>query len=255
MNLSLILPIYNAQEFIHDSLEKLVELLEKTEVPEIQVILVNDGSEDNTLERINNFLQSYNGRIKFDLISYEKNRNIGFAIRQGIEKVKNEVVMIMDCDLPFKLDIVTQSLILIRSCDMVTVDRTKKKESYNVGFLRFLLHRGLIFIIKIIFGKYLRGIDDFVAGFKVIKKDLLDKIKHNLCSNTSLIHFEIILLTQLLNLKGANYKICFVYPYLNVDTNKFSTYSFAKIIKTVMKILLELIVIKINLRKIINERI
>lgn len=252
MSLSIILPIYNAQEFILDSLRKLVELLEKIQTDEIQIILVNDGSIDNTLEKINEFINSYSGVIKFDLVSYEKNRNIGFAIKKGIEKVRNEIVIIMDCDLPFKLDIINESLRLIDSCDLVSVDRTKRRESYNVGLFRFLLHRGLIFIIKVMFGKYIKGIDDFVAGFKVIKRDLLDRIRFNLRSDTSLVHFEIILLTQLLNLKGANYKICFVYPFLNTDTNKLSTYSLPKILKTVIKILLELVMMRIELSKSIR---
>ncbi|MCX7759325.1 MAG: glycosyltransferase family 2 protein [bacterium] len=250
MNISIILPIYNAEGFILDSLRKLVELLEKIQADETQIILVNDGSMDNTLEKINEFINSYDGVIHFDLVSYKKNRNIGFALRKGIEKVRNEIVIIMDCDLPFKLDIINESLTLIESCDLVSVDRTKKRESYNVGLFRFLLHRGLIFIIKVMFGKYIKGIDDFVAGFKVIKRHLLDKIESNLRSDTSLIHFEIILFTKLLNLREDNYKICFVYPTLNIETNKFSTYSLPKVLKTVIKILLELIVIRINLKQV-----
>lgn len=254
MNLSFILPIYNAQEFINDSLRRLTDFLQKMEFLEkVQIILVNDGSKDNTLKKIQEFINYFNNlpnnkEIYFTLVSYEKNRNIGFAIREGIKKVENDIVIIMDCDLPFKLDIIMEGLKSINQYDIVSVDRTKNKESYKVSFFRLILHKGLIKIIKLIFGKYVSGIPDFVAGFKIIKKDKLKNLQKYLTSSTSLIHFEILLWANLMK-----YKICFVTPVLDESTNKSSTYSLKKIFFTVIKIIFELILIRINLEKIAKD--
>ncbi|MFN3995030.1 MAG: glycosyltransferase family 2 protein [bacterium] len=254
MNLSFILPVYNAQDFIRDSLKKLTDFLQEIEYLErIQIILVNDGSKDDTLKKIQEFISNFNTlpnrkEIYFTLVSYEQNKNIGFAIKEGIKKVDNEIVLIMDCDLPFKLDIITKGLNLIDQYDIVSVDRTKNKESYKVSFFRLILHKGLIKIIKLIFGKYVFGIPDFVAGFKIIRTDKLKNIEKYLISNTSLVHFEILLWANLMS-----YKICFVTPILDESTNKFSTYSLKKIFFTIIKIIFELIFIRLNLQKIAKD--
>ena len=256
MNLSIIIPVYNAQNFIYYSLEKLIDyLLKLKSLEKIQLIIVNDGSKDNSLEKIQEFINYFeknkksNFNIYFELISYDTNKNIGFAIRKGIEKIQNEVVLIMDCDLPFKLDIIDESLELIKNYDLITVDRTKKKESYNVGTFRLILHKGLIFIIKAVFFKYIREIPDFVAGFKVIKKETLDQIKDYLSCYTSLVHFEIILYSKLI----TQSKICFVEPVLQTETNKNSTYNLLKIVKVIIQILIEIVLIRIRLGKIISK--
>lgn len=254
MNVSFILPVYNAQDFIKESLKILIHYIEKLElIQDVQIVIVNDGSKDKTLDIITNFVNSNQyEKITFDIVSYEKNMNIGFAIRKGIEKVKNDVVIIMDSDLPFELNIIDDSLKLINSCCLVSVDRTKKADSYKVGFVRLILHKGLIFLIKLMFGKYLKGIDDFVAGFKVIRKKLLDKIKQNLISNTSLIHFEIILYTVIENMKSdQKCDIGFVFPVLKVETNQKTTYKFFKILEVVWKIIFELFEIKKRVDKIV----
>lgn len=252
MNVSFILPVYNAQDFIEESLKILIDYIEKNRlIQDVQIIIVNDGSKDKTIDIITNFVNTNQyEKITFDIVSYDKNMNIGFAIRKGIEKVKNDVVIIMDSDLPFELNIIDDSLSLINSCCLISVDRTRKVESYKVGFIRLILHKGLIFLIKLMFGKYLKGINDFVAGFKVIRKKFLDKIKKKLCSNTSLIHFEIILYTVIENLKGEEKcNIGFVFPILRVETNQKTTYKFFKILEVVWKIIFGLFEIKKRVAK------
>lgn len=253
MNLSFILPIYNAQHFIEHSLKKLTDFLQTIEfLGQVQIVLVNDGSKDHTLEKIQKFVNHFKnlpnkGEIYFTLISYQQNRNIGFAIKEGIKKAENEIIIIMDCDLPFQLDIITKGLNLIQEYDIISVDRTQNKESYKVSFFRLLLHKGLIKIIRLIFGGYISGIPDFVAGFKIIRKDKLNNIEKFLKSNTSLVHFEILLWANLMK-----YKIHFVTPILDESTNRFSTYSLKKIFFTVIRIIFELILIRINLQKLLN---
>lgn len=252
MNLSIILPVYNAQYFIRESLFKLTKFLKNLDfISKVQIVIVNDGSKDDSLKEIQKFVEEFkleekSENFKFDIVSYQQNRNIGFAIREGIKKVENEIVIIMDCDLPFKLEVIPESLNLIKDCDLVSVDRTKKAESYNVGFIRKVLHKGLIFVIKMMFRKYVKGVPDFVAGFKVIKKELLYKIKDYFIANTSLVHFEIILYSKIV----ANACICFVNPILDSSTLSKTTYSLRKTLEVVLKILKELVKIRGNIKNL-----
>jgi len=149
----------------------------------------------------------------------------------------------MDFDLPFDLSIINESINKLRYCDLVNIDRTKLKESYNVSFFRKILHKGLIYIIKFLFFRILYKIDDFVGGFKAFNNKFFNFIKDkNFFSNTSLIQLEILIFAVLNNFKIEN-----VYPLFNKETEKFSTFNFFKTIKFIFKILKELFIIKINI--------
>jgi hypothetical protein len=149
----------------------------------------------------------------------------------------------MDFDLPFDLSVINESISKLRYCDLVNIDRTKLKESYNVSFFRKILHKGLIYIIKFLFFRLLYKIDDFVGGFKAFNNKFFNFIKDkNFVSNTSLIHLEILIFAVLNNFKIEN-----VYPLFNKETEKFSTFNFFKTIKFIFKILQELFIIKITI--------
>lgn len=255
MDISIILPVFNSETFIESSIKTLLNYLYNIkELKDIQIVLVNDGSKDNTLEKLKEITQKTSSpKTSFEIISYKKNQGIGFAIKQGLTKVKNNLIIIMDCDLPFNLDIIEQSLRLLEKNDLIIVDRTQKKESYPVGVFRKILHKGLIKIIQITFPE-LSGINDFVAGFKAIKKELITKINPFLNSNTSLIHLEIILYTVILQkYYNEQYSIEKVLPIINQESIEKSTYSIKQIIKTIIAILKEILILRIKVSKLINK--
>jgi glycosyltransferase involved in cell wall biosynthesis len=87
MKISCIVPVYNEGSRVGAVLDVLVghEFID-------EVIVVNDGSSDNSEEVLKN--------IKgIKLISYQKNRGKSHAIRIGLEKARNEWVMTIDSDL------------------------------------------------------------------------------------------------------------------------------------------------------------
>ncbi len=92
--LSIIVPVYNEEKTILTVLEKLSDL--KKQNQNIQIIVVNDGSRDNSLEILekNKFL--------FDtLISYEINKGKGNAVRKGLESASGEYITFQDADLEY----------------------------------------------------------------------------------------------------------------------------------------------------------
>ncbi|MEN3015583.1 MAG: glycosyltransferase family 2 protein [bacterium] len=256
LSISIILPVFNAQNFIQHTLEQIVSLLRsKSDVDKVQIILVNDGSQDQTLHVMNEFIQKnfYDSKFSFNMISYSKNRNIGYALRRGIQIAKNDIIFMVDCDLPFGIEVISDSLQFIKDYDLISVDRTKRKDSYIVPLHRAILHVGLIKVIKLMFGNAVEGLDDFVVGFKVIKKHLLEKIQDYLSSDTSLFHFEILLFTKLINSYEKKYKMFFLYPKYNPKANHYSTFTPLRIVRYVFKVLIELIKIRLKLAKIMRE--
>lgn len=93
-DISIIVPIYNAEKYLNKCLDSLVNQTKK----ELEFILVNDGSTDNS-EKI---IKSY----KDDRIKYFKNKNqgIGKTRNFGIEKATGKYLMFLDSDDYLDLD-------------------------------------------------------------------------------------------------------------------------------------------------------
>jgi len=93
LQLSLIIPVYNAQEYIVDTLSSV--LIGITD--EVEVILVNDGSTDESVELIkDNFPSQLNSGL-FVLLEQE-NAGVSIARNVGIEHSKGEYVGFVDAD-------------------------------------------------------------------------------------------------------------------------------------------------------------
>ena len=73
-SLSIYIPLYNEEEGVKNLYDKL-ELVEKElkAISNFKIILVDDGSEDNTLINLFKYFQ----KEKFKVISHDKNKNLG----------------------------------------------------------------------------------------------------------------------------------------------------------------------------------
>ena len=90
MLVSVIIPAYNEEKTIRQVLDNVQELpIEK------QIIVVNDGSSDNTY----NILEEIKSENEITIIHHEVNRGKGYAIRSGIPHVKGSSVVIQDADM------------------------------------------------------------------------------------------------------------------------------------------------------------
>jgi len=83
-----IIPSYNESKTIAGVIETCLE------TPEInEIIVVNDGSKDNTLEKLKPFAQ------KIKVINLDKNQGKGYAVAQGIKAASNFYLLFLDADL------------------------------------------------------------------------------------------------------------------------------------------------------------
>lgn len=92
LDLSVIIPMYNVEKFIIPLLEDLM----KQEVKGVEFLLVNDGSTDNTVELIKNFLKNNNDR-RFILINKE-NGGVSAARNYGLRLATGKYVIFIDAD-------------------------------------------------------------------------------------------------------------------------------------------------------------
>lgn len=123
-DISIIIPAYNAEKYIKKCLDSLIKQTKK----EIEIIVINDGSKDNTEEIIKSYTDS---RIK-----YYKNTNhgIGYSRNYGIEKAKGKYIMFLDSDDYVEKDICEKLYNKARNddLDVVICDFFKEFENGNI---------------------------------------------------------------------------------------------------------------------------
>ncbi len=95
MGISIIVPIYNEGECIIDCLNQINNVFLNTTH---EIIIVNDGSTDNSHQIILQFLKN-NPSIKY--IFYPQNKGYSYAIRKGFERATKNYVSFIDADLQY----------------------------------------------------------------------------------------------------------------------------------------------------------
>jgi glycosyltransferase involved in cell wall biosynthesis len=98
--LSIIIPAYNEERTIHLILNKVKEVQLINNIAK-EVVIVNDCSSDNTLQKINAYIQENQLEGIIKVFSHEKNKGKGAAIHTGIQMATGEVIVIQDADLEY----------------------------------------------------------------------------------------------------------------------------------------------------------
>jgi len=96
MLLTAIVPCYNEEEALHYFYEEMKKVMEKMQDVEFELLFVNDGSKDNTLQEIKK-LADDDSRVKF--VSFSRNFGKEAAIYAGLQYAGGDLVCIMDADL------------------------------------------------------------------------------------------------------------------------------------------------------------
>ncbi len=99
--LSIIIPVYNEEFRIKNTLENITNYFSDKNF-KYELILVNDGSSDNTVDVIKTFKNKINNNSKnFELLilNNDKNKGKGFSVRKGVLNSKGKFVLFSDADL------------------------------------------------------------------------------------------------------------------------------------------------------------
>jgi glycosyltransferase involved in cell wall biosynthesis/phospholipid N-methyltransferase len=104
-SLSVLVPVYNEQHLVATSLGRLALLEESPHLDRIEVIVVDDCSQDGTPEALARFREEETGkpgsRIAWTFLRHEKNQGKGGAIRTALERATCEISVIHDADLEY----------------------------------------------------------------------------------------------------------------------------------------------------------
>ena len=90
INVSIVIPVYNVEKYLKQCLESVVnQTLDK-----IEVICINDGSTDNSLNILKEYEKKYNNIIIID----QENKGPGFARNIGMKRASGKYIYFLDSD-------------------------------------------------------------------------------------------------------------------------------------------------------------
>lgn len=118
MDLSVVIPMFNEAENVESTLNRVEEALASFN-GSYEVVAVNDGSLDNTLEILNKMAEKDR---KLTIVSYSKNIGRGMALRTGFRESKGEIIVSIDADLsyhPHHINVLVETLRTEQDIDFV----------------------------------------------------------------------------------------------------------------------------------------
>lgn len=88
---SIIVPVYNVEKYLKQCMESLVNQTLK----EIEIIVVNDGSPDNSIKILEKYEKKYPDKVK---VFTTENRGVSHARNYGLDRASGEYIMFVDSD-------------------------------------------------------------------------------------------------------------------------------------------------------------
>jgi len=153
MDLSIVVPVHNEEKIVSYVIEG---LLPYKKLENAEIIVVNDGSTDNTLDD----LEQYKGSIK--IITYETNLGYLEALRKGIIVASGEYILCIDGDRQYRP---TSYLMSLRG-ELISGIKVRRQDP----LYRVLISKFSNWLTRIIFSV---PYDDMNCGFKIFHKELI----------------------------------------------------------------------------------
>lgn len=238
--LSVVIPAYNEERVIGDSLARVGAYLEQQTDPEL--IVVDDGSRDRTREIVLEMAQRY---PFIRLIQNDRNRGKGYSIKHGILESRGDYVLFTDADLVYPIEGVEP---FIRALDGGADVAIGSRRHPGTLFALNPRHFSYIYQRYLVGGIYINvvnrilnlGLSDTQAGFKCFRGEAARTI----FSRTTLYGFEfdveVLFVTRQLGYRIVELPVYFLY---------LGEQSSVQLVKDSVRMLIGLWRIRVNGRK------
>ena len=96
INVSFIIPIYNVEQYVLRCFMSL--LAQETAEANIECVVVDDCSPDNSMNIVNQIVSDYEGNIQFEVLTHDKNRGLSAARNTGLKHAAGDYIYFVDSD-------------------------------------------------------------------------------------------------------------------------------------------------------------
>jgi dolichyl-phosphate beta-glucosyltransferase len=127
---TLVLPTYNASDFIEGTVSKLFRFLAEHE--DWCALFVCDGCSDDTVPKLKALTEEFDPYMKVE--AYEKNRGKGYALRRGLGLASTPYKIFTDCDLAYDPEESVKILKLLEAgADLAVVNRASAESQFLIS--------------------------------------------------------------------------------------------------------------------------
>ena len=166
--ISVVIPVYNEENVLQISYNKIKGILENIEQYNYEMIFVNDGSKDRTLEMLE-YISRKNENIK--VISFSRNFGHQAAVTAGIKYSTGDAVVIIDADLQDPPELIPEMIKLWEDGNDVIYGKRKKRKGESAFKL----------LTAKMFYKTLNALSDVeipkdTGDFRLVDKKVIDVI-------------------------------------------------------------------------------
>lgn len=166
--LTVFFPCYNEGKNILNTYNRALPVLKEI-AKKWEIILIDDGSKDDTASVLLNIQQQYPNQIK--IITHQPNRGYGAALKSGLYQAKYQWIAFTDADGQFDFSEIK---------NFITQQQTTKSDIVIGYYLSRQVSKTVILtskiwelIVNLLFGLHVTDID---CGFKLINKRVIDTI-------------------------------------------------------------------------------
>ena len=145
---TILIPAYNEEESLPYLYERLEELINSIKNYEFEILFVNDGSKDKTLELIKKY-RNKDSRISY--VNFSRNFGKEIAMLAGFDYAKGDCVIIMDADLQDPPELIPELLKYWEQGydDVYAQRRSRKSETFLKKFTSKMYYRVLQQLTKV----------------------------------------------------------------------------------------------------------
>ncbi len=195
--ISVVIPCFNEEISIYDNIKKIFRHLEG-EFENFEIIAVNDGSNDGTMEE----LKKVQDEIPLTIINNFLNEGKGKAVKDGILKSTGEIVMFLDADLAIPIEELPKFIAEIKKGFEIAIASRfvpGLKVTKKVLWYRILMEKAFRLIRMAIINNY--DVRDTQCGFKVFTREAAMKIFPLMTIKRFAFDAEIIFIAELFKYK------------------------------------------------------
>jgi dolichyl-phosphate beta-glucosyltransferase len=232
IQVSVVIPAYNESANIERSLSAILYYLNHKNY-DFEVIVVNDGSKDDTLELAKKFLP------EIKIIENPGNKGKGYTVKNGILNANKENILFLDADLATPIEEIEKALKYIDDYPIVIGSRNLKDSVILTAqpFYRQLMGKTFALLARVIAGIKVK---DSQCGFKMMKREAAQKIFPKITINGWCFDVELLFLAQLKNYKIKEIPVRWID---NAATTKIKPF------KSSLEMLRDLLKVRSNYRK------
>lgn len=240
VKLTVVMPCYNEGTRIYKNIMEILTQVERF-CDSFRIIVVNDGSYDDTESEIRRAMEQDR---RVGLISYEKNRGKGYAVRRGMMAAKSEYIAFLDADLelpPYLLEGFMKKA--DEGVDVVIGSKMHPDSQVDYPFLREVTSIGYYCCMKVLFGMKIR---DTQTGIKLFRTESIRPVLKLMRINGFSFDIELIAIALKMGLTIEEMPVVVNFSRNKSDKSKISFSSIYEMVRDSLRIRIYVSKLKLN---------